>query len=424
MPAPIRIQSNPIWVDRGTRPTSKYAPVIVEKEQSPDAVQSMKQVLEDRVNICRLLATQNDNRNLDGVGWFSFLRAGPSHEPHLRSGNVPVVVISGGNALKVAKELNTDFRLAWHPMNLRNEPLYLLVHALDFRPYQYALSSIMGRFRNMHLIGWDGGKMTGFGAARAAALAFADSLPYRPQRILLMDQDVVQTEGTRHTRPEVQDSVATVHYDTGKPIVGLGVGYPTRESMPRPFTNLPAPDKKDFTSPSQQFVSIQAPFRKRPQNTPHPYLMNSNYAKKDDGIYPAFMVAGGEDMLMSYELELIQDDQNITLRRDRIRKKLLVGPNDQKNLYWNNARVETLEQVFLTEKNTLLYFEEAVWTLDGLMQEFHHRGWQDRHPSPETYNHAACVIERIILRYFKIARPGTFGHNEVFQQRKGFIPIV
>ncbi len=424
MSAPITIQRNPNWIDLAKRPTCKYAPVIVAKDQSPDAVQSMKKVLETRVNICRLLATQNDNPNLNGTGWFSFLRAGPSHEPHLRSGNVPVVVISGGNALKIARELDANFSLAWHPMNLRNEPLYLLVHALDFRPYQYALSSIMTRFRNMHLIGWDGGKMTGFGAARAAALAFADSLPYRPQRILLMDQDVVQTEGTRHTRPDVEDKVAALHDRLGKPIVGLGVGYPTRESVPKPFADVRFPGEKDFTSPSQQFVSIQAPFRQRPANTPHPYLMNSNYAKTDDGIYPAFMVAGGEDMLMSYELELIQDDHNDTLRHDRIVKKALQGPNDQNNLYWNNARVETLDRVFRAEKYTSLDFEGAVCTLDELMQKFYLLGWQGRHPSPDTYNHAACVIERIILRYFKIAQPGTFGHNEVFQQRKGFIPIV
>lgn len=424
MSAPIKIESNPDWIDLAKRPTCKYAPVIVEKIQSPAAVQSMKKVLETRVNICRLLATLNDNPDLKGTGWFSFLRAGPSHEPHLRSGNVPVVVISGGSALKIARELDANYSLAWHPVNLRSEPLYLLVHALDFKPYQIALSGIMGRFRNMHLIGWDGGKMTGFGAARAAALAFADSLPYRPQRILLMDQDVVQTEGTRHTRPEVQGKVTALHNGLGKPVVGLGVGYPTRESAPKPFADVRFPREKHFASPSQQFVSIQAPFRQRPQNTPHPYLANSNYRKVDDGIYPAFMVAGGEDMLMSYELELIQDDHNDTLRHDRIVKKALQGPNDQKNLYWNNARVETLARVFREEKNTLLEFKRVTYTLDELMQEFSIRHWQGQHPSPDTYNNAACVIERIILRYFKIAPPGTFGHNEIFQQRKGFIRIV
>jgi len=420
MSDPIEITINPRWVDLGTRPECKYAPVIVEKLQSVAAIQSMKKVLERRVDICRLLATQNDNPNLEGTGWFSFLRAGPAHEPHLRSANVPVFVISGGSALKLARELDEDYSLAWHPMNLRNEPLYILVHTLDFRSYQGALSNIMRRFRNVHLIGWDGGKMTGFGAARAAALAFADSLPYRPQRILLMDQDVVQTEGTRHTSPSVKSNVVALHKQLAKPIVGIGVGYPTRQPVPKPFAKVPPPEPKDLASPTQQFVSIQAPFRKRPQTTSHPYLAK-NYRKTDDGLYPAFMVAGGEDMLATFEMDLIKDDDNKTLRRDRIVKKALQGPNDPKNLYWNQARVETLKRIFAEEKNTPLSLDGRPCTLDELMRFFSDKGWQAGHPSPETYNNAACVIERIILRYFKLSQ-GTFGHQEVFQQMKGFVP--
>lgn len=424
MSLPIEIGINPDWADPRKRPACKYAPIIVEKIQSVQAIQTMKAVLEKRVNICRLLATQNDNPHLQGTGWFSFLRAGPSHTPHLRASSVPVIVISGGNAVRIAQDLEADYSLAWHPANLRNEPLYLLVHRLDFRTYQGALSRIMNRFRNMHLIGWDGGKMTGFGAARAAALAFADSLPYRPQQILLMDQDVAQTEGTRHTRPDVQSKVTDLHNQFAKPIVGLGVGYPTRQFVPKPFANTAYPRIKDFASPTQQFVSIRAPFRQRAQSTAHPYLANSNYLKMDDGLYPAFMVAGGEDMLATYELDLIRDDHNDTLRHARIVKKALQGPNDPQNLYWNNARVETLERLFREEKRTPLSLEGVTYTLEELLFLFTRQGWQAGHPTPESYNNAACIIERIILRYFKLAPPGTFGHNEVFQQRKGFIPVV
>jgi hypothetical protein len=70
-------------------------------------------------------------------------------------------------------------------MNVRNEPICLFVHSLDYKTYASTLGDVLGRFRNVHLIGWNGGAMTGFGAARCAALAFADTLPYRPQRILM-----------------------------------------------------------------------------------------------------------------------------------------------------------------------------------------------------------------------------------------------
>jgi len=136
------------------------------------------------------------------------------------------------------------------------------------------------------------------------------------------------------------------------------------------------------------------------------------------------MVAGGEDMLATYELDLIRDDHNDTLRHARIVKKALQGPNDPQNLYWNNARVETLERLFREEKRTPLSLKGVTYTLEELLFLFTRQGWQAGHPTPESYNNAACIIERIILRYFKLAPPGTFVHNEVFQQRRGFIPVV
>jgi hypothetical protein len=382
---PIRLQQNPAWTDREKRPASKYAPVIVSKDPKPSegAINSMRVVLATRIKTCRALGITR--RPPGDCGWFSFVRGGPSHEPHLRPSNVPVIVISGGSAKKIAADLGKDYSLAWHPMNVRNQPIYLLVHRLDYQSYASALGDVIGRFRNMHLIGWEGGAMTGFGAARAAALAFADSLPYRPQRILMMDQDVIQTEGTRHTRPEVQRQVQSAHTVTGKPVIGYGVGYPTRAVVPKPFSRIDAPETADLNSPAQQFVSIQAPFRK----------------KQDDGLYPAYMVAGGEDMLVGMQLKLNQGGQNVALLREKILKKELKGDADTPNAYWSQARVETLKALFDVEQHTVVEFEKekpmSLWDLMGLFMK---KGWIDLHPSAESYNVSACIIERIILRLY------------------------
>jgi hypothetical protein len=389
MGAPIRVEENPAWTSPATRLANKYSPVIVTKNQGAPAVESMQEVLRKRIRTCQTLGLMRD-KTLDSCGWFSFIRGGPSHEPHLRSTNVPVIVISGGSANKIAADLARDYSLAWHPMNLRNEPLYLLVHRRDYDTYAAALAGAMGRFRNMHLIGWDGGRMTGFGAARAAALAFADSLPYRPKRILMMDQDVIQTEGTRHTRPELVDAVERKHLETGKPVVGLGVGYPTRVPLPKtPFKHdLGQPTKPDLNSPAQQFVSIQAPFRQRTRDG-------------SDGIYPAYMVAGGEDMLMGMQLKLMTADENVTLLGEKILKKELKGEADTPNAYWNKARVDTLQALFEAEKDTQVQYDGTVMSLDDLMKTFVRLGWVASHPSAESYGVSACVVERIILRLHK-----------------------
>jgi hypothetical protein len=50
---PIRLERNPDWVDKKTRPTCKYAPVLVPKDQSNGAILYMKYVLK------RVLTTSN-----------------------------------------------------------------------------------------------------------------------------------------------------------------------------------------------------------------------------------------------------------------------------------------------------------------------------------------------------------------------------
>ncbi|WP_372875418.1 hypothetical protein [Pseudomonas sp.] len=403
MPDPIALVRNPEWMDASTRPACKYSPVVVHKAQTPGAIVSMQDALKKRIAVCKSMAgAKNDT-------WFSFLRAGPSHEPHLRSSNVPVIVISGGSAKKLAIDLCSDYSLAWHPINLRNEPLYLLVHKLDFNNYAQAMSRVMAQFRNMHLIGWSGGGMTGFGAARAAALAFADTLPYRPQRILMMDQDVIQTEVTRHTNPIVQRQLDGIHQT--KRIAGLGVGYPTRVPVPKQVfpreikagdrvvgirEPIPAPNKPDFNSPAQQFVSIQAPFRKIAQKTPGLVAM-------DDGIYPAYMVGGGEDMLMGMQQQLNEGDENAALLPGRILKKALPAkPQDKSNEYWNTARVNTLAALYAAEKDTRIDFEGKSMTIELLIKYFFDLGCLTDLNGPDAHNASACIIERIILRLHKL----------------------
>ncbi|WP_232821563.1 hypothetical protein [Acidithiobacillus ferrivorans] len=399
MSYPIKLSFNPNWINKDTRPECKYAPVVVDKEQSPGAVFIMQNVLDVRIRTCQKLALMRGPQ-IDECAWFSFIRGAPSHEPHLKPSNVPIIVISGGSANKIKQEIDGKEILAWHPGFARNEPVYLLVHKLDYRTYASALSNVLGTYRNFHLIGWDGGALTGFGAARTAALAFADTLPYRPQRILMMDQDVVQTDATRPTKPKVQSKVTHLHETTGKPIIGYGVGYPTRQEVPKPFDKTPKPIATEYNSPAQQFVSITAPFRK----------------KRVDGIYPAYMVAGGEDMLMGLKLELTTElkPRNVALLEKRIFKKDLKGPADNPNIYWNEARVATLEQLYSVECNIDVEVQGQTMRLGDLLNIFHRKGWIN---SPaEGYNVSACIVERIILRLHKMDKFPPEHNDTVFNR--------
>lgn len=385
---PISMVRNPDWVDPEKRMACKYSPVVVDEVSDGNVIKSMQAVLDNRINTCRELSM---DRALPSDGsWFSFVRGSQLHEPHLHAGTVPTLVISGGSANKLAAELAKDYSLAWHPKNVRSdlnraEPVYLIVHKMDYPNYASAMKEAFELYPNLHLVGWDGGKLTGFGAARASALAFADTLPYRPERIVMVDQDVVKTEQTRHTNPLVQKNVEQLHQTTERPIVGYGVGYPTRQPIPLPFSKVIAPEEPDLNSPAQQFVSIKAPFRMR----------------WDDGIYPPYMVAGGEDMLMGLELGLIQDKKNSVLLNERIIKKELKGSPDVPNVYWNEGRAKTLKELFEAERHTPVVFEGEKMSLDDLMSKFKDNGWIRSHPSEESYNVAACVIERIILRFNK-----------------------
>ncbi|WP_338862447.1 hypothetical protein IHE31_03325 [Mycetohabitans rhizoxinica] len=400
----IKINLNANWANKETRPKCKYAPVNVSGDKNKN-FEYMKEVLEKRIATCKELAYQGDS-----VGWFSFRKREGTQEHKwqehdLQSNEVPIIVISGGSANKIAGDLKskTGGSLAWHPKYMRDESIYLLVHETEFKCYEAALNEMMEQYKNLHLVGWYGGSLTGFGAARAAALAFADTLPYRPQQIIMMDQDVALTENTRHTNPGIKTQLNNKHKNTQKSIIGLGVGYPTREAPPKHFgfkKNEYSPKKpktaneRPVLSPAQQYVSIKSPFRK----------------KGEDGIYAAYMVAGGEDMLMGIQQGLIQKFKqeggrnilkNIALMEGKIVKKELKGQEDELNHYWKKMRPETLKKLFEAEKDTQVEFDGKTMSLNELMEHFKKQGYIEQHPSPESHNVAACIIERIILDYHK-----------------------
>lgn len=392
--APISVERNPRWINPETRPTCKFSPVKVGdlphkdamKSTREEAIKSMRAVLDNRIDTCR---EPSMDRGIPSAGsWFSFIRGPQLHEPLLNKDTVPALVISGGSASKLTADLSKDYSLAWHPKNMTNErgthaePVYRLVHKLDYPTYASTMKEVLEQYPNLHLVGWDGGKLTGFGAARTSALAFADTLSYRPERIMMVDQDVVKTEQTRHTNPTVRTKIESLHQTTHQPVVGYGIGYPARQSPPAPFGETLPPKSSDLNGPAEQFVSIKAPFRKQ----------------WEDGVYPPYMVAGGEDMLMSKELGLSKDGRNMVLPEERIIKKELRGPADTPNVYWNEGHAQTLKTLFEAEKNTLVEFENQKMSLDELMHEFKDNGWIASHPSVESYNFSACVIERIILR--------------------------
>ncbi|WP_426105766.1 hypothetical protein [Massilia sp. TSP1-1-2] len=427
----ISLKQNPAWMNEKTRPASKYTPVMFPKVTPLGEKAEMLAIVERRIASCQRLALVR-NDMLDTAAWFSF-RHDQMRERNLRPHNVPIFVLSGGNAQRIKQEFEQarGYTLAWHPATARNEPVYLFVHNSDYNTYRKTLSAQFGQYRNLFLVGWDGGQLTGFGAARAAVLSYADCLPYAPQRLIMMDQDVVATEMTRPSSSDVTNKVLELHRTQKKPVIGYGVGFPKREakipstseqltgtytrdlpkgkSVPGEVLNeqqqalsvkkkdLPARNSTiDFAgasaqpspspfAPTQQFVSIKAPFR-----------------KKNDGIYPAFMVAGGEDMLMT-QLEKLQTKNaegiptaNPTVRNEKIFKKALPGEADAPNIYWSEKRIKTLDELFKDEEDTQVSYEGGpAMKLKDLCQHFVAKGYIK---PAEVSGTAALIIERIILK--------------------------
>jgi len=386
---PIALRLNGRWLkDSGEGKTAnKYRPIAVLFHQRAGHQEAIKQILDRRVAICHELAAQNSGAS--SCSWLSFVRPPEHSERHLGSRTVPALVLTSGSAGKIAGELKQNHELAWHPANMRNEPVYLIVHKSELPHYQNSLRDALSIYKNLHVVGWDGGDLTGFGAARAAALAFADSLSYRPERIMMMDHDVVLTNDTRPTNPRVTQRVESLHQSTGKRIVGYGTGFGQRSSaVPRKAGlvdhALGKPKASQLVTPTQQFVSIKAPFRD-PDSAP-------------DGLYPPYMVSGNEDHVMTMSQGIMGEEKNTTITRHRISKKALAGSETRPNIYGSELRPKTLEKLFESERHTLVEFEHQTMTLEALVTLFAERGWIESHPSPESHQLSSLIIEKIIIK--------------------------
>ncbi|SQA98089.1 Uncharacterised protein [Cedecea neteri] len=240
--------------------------------------------------------------------------------------------------------------------------------------------------------------MSGYGAARAAAIAFADALPYRPKQILLMDQDAALTEQTRHTNPVVKKSLLQAQIKAGYPqrttIIGLGRGNPTRVSVPSFKNQLIPPQRTTHKAkyisraPTQQIIAITAPFIDR----------------HTDGIYPSFMVAGGEDMLMNCKLDIVTiKESNIScLDATIIKKELPVDLEhpEPPNRYWDNTQLNTLKKLYEVEKNYKISLTNFNGTVEQLIHSFIQKGII-KNSETDIYNTSANIVERILIFIYR-----------------------
>lgn len=384
------------WIVKKTRPAWKYSPVAVVAPNGETASE-YRAVVENRVRACKELGVIRHKKDTNAAAWYGFLHD-QLRERNLRSHNVPIFVLSGGASARIKAEFDKkEFTLAWHPAMAKGEPVYLFVHKHDHSTYLKTLDAEFSRYRNLFLVGWDGGEMTGFGAARAAVLAYAARLPYKPQRIVMMDQDVAAMEDTRPSKPEVDRAINQLHdAGGGTPVVGYGMGFATRvEDIPSVPSQLAGKSTKEVTklvksskkpskfSPVQQFVSIKAPFR-----------------NADDGAYPAFMVAGGEDMLMTMVQKGGAKQNSPVLPKPIV--KLDLGrtkvDGDADNVYWNHDRLNTLTKLYEAEKSTAVtYLGSDAKTIEDLCAHFVTKGHIDAADVPVT---SALIIERIILKAY------------------------
>jgi hypothetical protein len=430
----VALDPHGAWLDKGTRGACKYAPVKVARRQSADALASMRSVRARRIEICRALATLSFSRDGDILDkppevrntWLTFLRSGPCIMPSRTVTGVPLIVISGGSAQLIAHELSaSQGNLAYDPHIMYRNPIYLVVHRLDYDSYVRALRPMLGRYKNLRIIGWSGGAMAGFGAARAAALAFADNLPGAPARVVMLDQDVVRSDlpsgwadaDGRFIQPEQILGLGIGYPERFSPSVlalaekrwiGVGVGDPTDEQ--RAYLQQPSLD--DLNSPAQQAVSIRRPFRE-----PGSALFR-------DGYYPPYMVSGGEDMLMGQLLHSVQR-QVSSIPSVKITKKNMANSSWTTeeiptfplghNAYWMGLRVAVLGYLYELEKGLRISYGNKAMTIEQLMDQFVAEGHIGR---GEVTNTSASIIERIILRNEKLQPSSTASTARIFQRAR------
>lgn len=406
---PIAVRLNGRWLKDSAegKSANKYRPVAVLFHQHPGHMDAIKGILDRRVALCQELASKKDGT--DACSWLSFVRPSALSERNLNSKNVPALVLTSSSASSIAIDLKKSIELAWHPANMRNEPVYLILHKSELGEYREALSEAMSIYKNLHLVGWDGGEMSGFGTARAAALAFADTLSYKPNRIIMVDHDVVSTNDTRPSNPAVARRVNQLHEISGKHIVGYGTGFGQRSAdIPRTAGlvdhALGKPKATQLVSPTQQLVSIRAPFR--------------NNDVGPDGLYPPYMVSGNEDQVMTLGQGIRGEEKNTSITRHRISKKTLPGTHASGNRYISELRPRTLEQLFEAEKHTPIEFEHKTMTLESLVSLFAKRGWISSHPSAESHLLSSLIIEKIIIKLLSNDQTATLNPKAIFNSAR------
>ena len=127
-----------------------------------------------------------------------------------------------------------------------------------------------------------------------------------------------------------------------------------------------------------------------------------------DGAYQAFMVAGGEDMLMTEELSLQTKNvegrptANPTVRPEKIFKSDLSHGNtvrgDSPNAYWTVDRIKTLTTLQSSEKGTRVIYDGVETTVGALSESL---ATIAKMPKSDAAGICALIIERIILKAYQ-----------------------
>jgi hypothetical protein len=308
----------------------------------------------------------------------------------LTQDTVPLFVISSNSAEAIDNYLKSSAtnKLAWDARVNNSKLIYLFVHKTEFQTYQNKLGRLFQKGQPYKLVGWQGGALTGFGAVRAAVLHLAAELQFKPKRILMMDQDVLDKKSNQAQSPKVADKLTEAHKqvstDTSKPVqvVGLGKGAPLR-------VNAPTNDRhvNPSASPAQQYVSIAAPFR-------------PNSGK----LYPFFMVAGGEDMAMSGKLGHFTGARhtNIALIPNSKIDKVALGGKGDGTPDAAIAKKKTLDSLFSKEKGIQLIFDGATTTVGAAAASLRKRLETQVGVDVSVETVSSLIIERLLVaRYQK-----------------------
>lgn len=363
----IKISTNRYWLNPAEYARCKYAPVVVDKNCG---IRELTEIKNARKEQCRGMMA--DSYSFPDVPrkW-RFSRNDHDASTALNANTVPVFVTSSDASSAIAAYLKDTSKpkLAWaqDPSPIK----YIFVHDIEFDTYKKNLSTLFARGRPYVLVGWSGGALTGFGAARAAVLSLASELRYSPQRIVMMDHDVLDK---RLPAADIKKK-----HDSGKTVVGLGKGAPTR------VTGLTQPGRHfdPGASPTQQHVSLKAP-----------------YTYDQGKAYAIFMVAGGEDMAMSKKLGHFEPTPRGGVSNQAIVKatidKVDLGGRDG-NTAMAAAKLATLQELYKREKDIPVEFNGRASTV-GAAAQYLKAELKKRVKQELAVEHvSSLIVERILL---------------------------